>query len=111
MSNKNLDINQSPTSMSKGGRFASKKPYIILIGIIILFLIGMIYATAQRGNSQNQQNRNNPNAIKSDTTKIDELLNALSSVKREYLEVNKSSPKVITITKTLPLYKLQKKLN
>lgn len=107
MSSSNLDIDQSPTTMSQGGRFASKKPYMILTGIIILFLIGMIYATAQRGASQNQQKQNNPNAIKSDTTKIDELLNALSSVKKEYLEANKSSPKVITITKTKTLPPLQ----
>ena len=93
MSNKNLQVNQSPSSMSQGGKFASKKPYLILLGIFILFLIGMIYATAQRGDTKREQGKKN--TIKSDSTKIDELLKSLSSMKPQYFENNSSTQKKI----------------
>jgi len=107
MSNQNLDVNQSPSSMSQGGRFASQKPYIVLIGIITLFIIGLAYATAQRGNTKKDKEQNNQNSIKSDTTKIDELLKSLSSMKHQYSEKNSTAPKILTITKTKTLPPLQ----
>jgi len=88
MSNQNLNINQSPSSMTQSGRFASKKPYLIIFGIIALFLIGMIYATAQRGDSKSTQKNENQESIKSDTTKIDELLKSLSSMRQPSVENN-----------------------
>ena len=88
MSNKNLQVNQSPSSMSQGGKFASKKPYLILLGIFILFLIGMIYATAQRGDTKEEQSKEE-NSIKSDSTKIDKLLIALLPKKHQASEKQK----------------------
>ncbi len=105
MSNKNLQVNQSPSSMSQGGKFASKKPYLILLGIFILFLIGMIYATAQRGDTKKEQSKEE-NSIKSDSTKIDKLLKSLSSMKPQYFENNSSTPKKTPSTRkteVLPL--------
>jgi type IV secretion system protein VirB10 len=86
--------------MSQSGKFASKKPYLIIIGIFTLFLIGMIYATAQRGDTKREQEQDKQNTIKSDTTKIDELLKSLSSMKQHYFENNSSTPKTPSITKT-----------
>jgi len=101
MNNQNLDVNQSPSSMSQGGKFASKKPYLILFGVLSLFFIGMIYATAQRGNIKKSQEEKSSSAIKSDTTKIDEVLKSLSSMKKQYFENNQSSnPRILTIAKT-----------
>ena len=101
MNNPNLNVNQSPSSITKNGRFASKKPYLILFGILTLFLIGMVYATAQRGNINKSQKEKNSNTIKSDTTKIDEILKSLSSIKRDYFESNQSkNPKMLIVTKT-----------
>jgi type IV secretion system protein VirB10 len=88
MSNQNLNINQSPSSITQSGRFASKKPYLIIFGIITLFLIGMIYATAQRGDLKSTRKNENQNSIKSDTTKIDELLKSLSSIRESSIENN-----------------------
>ena len=107
MSNQNLNVNQSPSSMSQGGKFASKKPYIILFGIITLFLIGMVYATAQRGDIEIDKEQDSQNTIKSDSTKIDKLLKSLSSMKEQYSEKNSTVPKRLTMTKTETLPPLQ----
>jgi len=58
MSNSNLQVNQSPSSMSQGGKFASKKPYLIIIGkgdtamskkvkifMFLIFTIILLFAT------------------------------------------------------------------
>ena len=97
MSNSNLEIDQSPSSITPKGRFASKKPYIIVAAILSLFMVGMIYATAQRGDMKKQEEQNSNNAIKSDTTKIDKLLNSLSNIPH-YGERNS------TLVKQQPLY-------
>ncbi len=108
MSNKNLQVNQSPSTMSQGGKFASKKPYLILLGIFILFLTGMIYATAQRGDTKREQEQDKENSIKSDSTKIDKLLKSLSSIKPKHFEKNSSTPKkILSIKKTEVLPQLE----
>lgn len=86
MNHSHLEIDQSPSSITPKGKFASKKPYIIVAMIIFLFIIGMIYATAQRGDMEKQEEKDN-NTIKSDNTKIDKLLNSLSKI-THYSEKN-----------------------
>lgn len=96
MSDNTLEIDNSPTSPSKEGKFASKKPYIIVGVVIGLFLIGMMYATSVRGEQKKKDAENKPAIAKSDTSRIDKLLEGLKG--RE----PKTDPKLTDLTSDTP---------
>ncbi len=99
MAEDSLSIDVSPTSISNEGRFSSKKPLIIGVVMITIFLFGLMYAADQREGNVAEKEAEKEIVATADNSRISKLLNSLKDNKID----ENSEESLADLTKDEPL--------